>query len=97
MSSTRQEADHSDALCAMGRAALGALTRAMAQDLGPQGITVNQLIPSVTIPPPALAEASDERLPRHPATTHSIADLVLWLCSPAAAAVNGTQFDIAAQ
>ncbi|WP_370560794.1 SDR family NAD(P)-dependent oxidoreductase [Edwardsiella tarda] len=97
ISSTRQEADHSDALCAMGRAALGALTRAMAQDLGPQGITVNQLIPCVTTPLPSLTETRDEMIPGCPATTHSIADLVLWLCSPAAAAVNGTQFDIAAQ
>ncbi|AOV96390.1 3-ketoacyl-ACP reductase [Edwardsiella hoshinae] len=97
ISSTRQVSDHSDALCAMGRAALGALTRAMAQDLGPQGITVNQVIPSVTIPPPPPIQSSDAHHTSPGDASHRIADLVLWLCSPAAAAVNGSQFDIAAQ
>jgi NAD(P)-dependent dehydrogenase (short-subunit alcohol dehydrogenase family) len=77
------------------------LVRSMAVELGPLGITVNTVAPGST--PTAMLEASaavyglasmHDFVVHHPlgrlVAPEEVAELVAWLCSPAAGAVTGT-------
>ncbi|EKS7813197.1 SDR family oxidoreductase [Edwardsiella piscicida] len=87
ISGAHQPPGHGGALCAMSRAALSALTRSMAQDLAPQGITVNHLVPDPLPAPNRDAQS----------TAQAIAELALWLASPAAGAITGSQLTMAGE
>ncbi|AIJ06911.1 MULTISPECIES: SDR family NAD(P)-dependent oxidoreductase [Edwardsiella] len=87
ISGAHQPSGHGGALCAMSRAALTALTRSMAQDLAPQGITVNHLVPD-----PLPAPGRDAQ-----SAAQAIAGLALWLASPAAGAITGSQLSMAGE
>ena len=88
--------DHA-AYCA-SKCALDGLTRVMAIELGPKGIRVNSVNPTVTLTPmavkawsdPQKAAAMQARIPMgrfvEPA---EVAEVVLFLLTPAAAMVNG--------
>lgn len=88
--------DHA-AYCA-SKGALDALTRVMALELGPMGIRVNALNPTVTLTPmgemawgdpaksgPMLAKIPLGRF----AQPRDVAEAVAWLLSPSAAMING--------
>jgi L-xylulose reductase len=88
--------DHA-AYCA-SKAGLDGLTRVMAKELGPYGIRVNAVNPTVTLTPMAVKAWSDPAkaagmLSRIPvgkfATPQDIAEVILFLLSDAAAMVNG--------
>lgn len=88
--------DHA-AYCA-SKAGLDGLTRVMAKELGPHGIRVNAVNPTVTLTPMAVKAWSDPAkaagmLSRIPvgkfATPQDIAEVILFLLSDAAAMVNG--------
>jgi NAD(P)-dependent dehydrogenase (short-subunit alcohol dehydrogenase family) len=87
-------------LIGAGKAALEAMVRNLATELGPRGITANAVIPGAT-----RTESLDRALERKPgseqplvdcipagrlATPVDIAHVVAFLCSPGAAYVNGT-------
>ena len=88
--------DHA-AYCA-SKAGLDGLTRVMAKELGPHGIRVNAVNPTVTLTPMAVKAWSDPAkaagmLSRIPvgkfATPQDIAEVILFLLSDAAVMVNG--------
>ncbi len=88
--------DHA-AYCA-SKAGLDGLTRVMAKELGPHGIRVNAVNPTVTLTPMAVKAWSDPAkatgmLGRIPvgkfATPQDIAEVILFLLTDAAAMVNG--------
>jgi NAD(P)-dependent dehydrogenase (short-subunit alcohol dehydrogenase family) len=94
-------ADHT-AYCA-SKAALDAITRVMAVELGPHGIRVNSVNPTVTLTPmavkawsdPAKAEGVLGRIPlRRFAEPDEVADVILYLLSERAAMVNGVSLFI---
>lgn len=89
-------ADHA-AYCA-SKAGLDGLTRVMARELGPQGIRVNAVNPTVTLTPMAVKAWSDEakaagmlsRIPvGHFATPEEVAEVILFLLSDAASMLHG--------
>ena len=88
--------DHA-AYCA-SKAALDGLTRVMANELGPLGIRVNAVNPTVTLTPMALKAWSDPvksagMLSRIPigkfATPEDVAEVILFLLTDAASMLNG--------
>jgi L-xylulose reductase len=89
-------ADHA-AYCA-SKAGLDGLTRVMARELGPHGIRVNAVNPTVTLTPMAVKAWSDpvksagmmSRIPMGRfATPEDVAEVVLFLLTDAAAMLNG--------
>lgn len=89
-------ADHA-AYCA-SKAGLDGLTRVMARELGPHGIRVNAVNPTVTLTPMAVKAWSDaakaagmlSRIPLgHFATPEEVAEVILFLLSDAAAMLHG--------
>lgn len=94
-------ADHA-AYCA-SKAALDALTRVLAVELGPHGIRVNSVNPVVTLTPMAERAWSDPAksgpmLARIPlgrfAQAGDVAEAILFLLGDGAAMVNGTCLDV---
>ncbi|MGB8818802.1 MAG: SDR family oxidoreductase [Rhizobiaceae bacterium] len=88
--------DHA-AYCA-SKAGLDGLTRVMAKELGPHGIRVNAVNPTVTLTPMAVKAWSDPAkaagmLSRIPlgkfASPQDVAEVILFLLTDAAAMVNG--------
>ena len=70
--------------------AVAALTKNLADELGPQGINVTVVHPGATVterqPPPELAQhVSIGRL----VTAEEVADVITFLCSPRSVAING--------
>jgi NAD(P)-dependent dehydrogenase (short-subunit alcohol dehydrogenase family) len=93
--------DHA-AYCA-SKAGLDGLTRVMAVELGPLGIRVNTVNPTVTLTPMAIKAWSDEAkaasmLSRIPlgrfAEPDDIAEVILFLLSDAAAMVHGVSLPV---
>jgi NAD(P)-dependent dehydrogenase (short-subunit alcohol dehydrogenase family) len=93
--------DHA-AYCA-SKAGLDGLTRVMATELGPQGIRVNAVNPTVTLTPMAIKAWSDEAkaasmLARIPvgrfAEPDDVAEVILFLLSDAAAMVHGVSLPV---
>jgi NAD(P)-dependent dehydrogenase (short-subunit alcohol dehydrogenase family) len=95
--------ENSAAYCA-SKAAVLLLTKTMASELGPHGITVNAVSPgwidTVMIRPwweanPREAKVLLRRIPeRRLGTAGDVADTVLFLCSPLAAYITGTAIPI---
>lgn len=91
-------------LCyAASKAGLEGATRVLAKELGPHGIRVNALAPTITLTELALAAWSDpakseSMMVRHPigrfAQTDDIAKAVAMLLSPECAMVNGTVLNV---
>lgn len=87
-------------LYAMSKAGLIGLTRGLARDLGPRGITVNIVHPGSTNTDmnPADGETSDPQrglmaIPRYNDTA-DVAGLVTWLAGPEGRSVTGAEFTI---
>src|SRR4051812_47683615 len=87
-------------LYAASKSALGGLTRGLARDLGPRGITVNLVQPGPTDTernpadgPNAAANRAPLAIQRH-GIPDEVASLVAWLASDAAAFVTGATYDI---
>jgi len=87
-------------LYAMSKAALVGLTKGMARDLGPRGITANIVHPGSTDTDmnPAGGESADLQrglmaISRY-GKPEDVADLVAWLAGPTAASVTGAEFTI---
>lgn len=90
------------AYCA-SKAALDAMTRVMARELGPQGIRVNSVNPVVTLTPmgakawsdPARTEPMLARIPLGRfAQSADVASVIAFLLGDGAAMVNGTCIDV---
>ncbi len=93
--------DHA-AYCA-SKAALDAITRVLAVELGPHGIRTNSVNPVVTLTPmaklawsdPTKAEAMQARIPmRRFAKPREVADVVCFLLGDGAAMINGVCLDV---
>ena len=93
--------DHA-AYCA-SKAGLDGLTRVMAKELGPKGIRVNGLHPTVTLTPMAIKAWSDpakaagmmNRIPLGRfAESADIAEVILFLLSDEAAMINGVSLPV---
>nr|WP_318382780.1 SDR family oxidoreductase [uncultured Enterobacter sp.] len=88
------------AVYAMTKSALNSLTRGLARDLGPRGITVNLVHPGPTDSDmnPADGEGADEQRQMialgHYGQAEDIADAVTFLASPAAKHITGTGIDV---
>lgn len=87
-------------LYAMTKAALVGLTKGMARDLGPRGITANIVHPGSTDTDmnPADGESADLQrglmaIARY-GRPEDVADLVAWLVGPTATSVTGAEFTI---
>lgn len=98
---TRAVADHA-AYCA-SKAALDALTRVMALELGPRGIRVNSVNPAVTMTPMGRLAWSDPqksgpvkaRIPMGRfLEPDDVAEAVLFLLSDTAAMINGVSLPV---
>ena len=94
-------ADHA-AYCA-SKCALDGLTRVMAVELGPEGIRVNSVNPTVTLTPmavkawsdPAKAGPMQQRIPMGRfVQPEEVAEVILFLLSDAAAMVHGTSLPV---
>lgn len=78
------------------------LTRAVAKEFAPAGITVNTVCPGLIDTPMAHALCSDERLSQYARSfpvgrlgkSAEVADLVAFLCSDSAAYITGAAIDI---
>ncbi|SDE22426.1 3-oxoacyl-[acyl-carrier protein] reductase [Variovorax sp. CF079] len=88
------------ALYVMTKAAVAGLTKALARDLGPRGITVNNVMPGPTDTDmnPATSEFAQQArtyiaLGRY-AQVDEIANAVAWLASPAASFVTGASIAV---
>lgn len=93
--------DHT-AYCA-SKAALDAITRVMARELGPHGIRVNSVNPVVTLTPmaqqawsdPAKAARMKDRIPlQRFAQPEEVASVIAFLLGPGASMVHGTCIDV---
>jgi 3-oxoacyl-[acyl-carrier protein] reductase len=87
------------ALYAMSKAAVAAMTRGLARDLGPRGITVNTVQPGPTeteiVSDEAVRAALRTMIPvGRMGRDSEIAGLVAWLAGPEAAYVNGAALTI---
>jgi NAD(P)-dependent dehydrogenase (short-subunit alcohol dehydrogenase family) len=87
------------ALYAMSKAAVAAMTRGLARDLGPRGITVNTVQPGLTeteiVSDEAVRAALRTMIPvGRMGRDSEIAGLVAWLAGPEAAYVNGAALTI---
>ena len=85
---------------ALSKAALVGMTKGMARDLGPRGITVNVVHPGSTdtdMNPESAPHADNQRnlmaIPRF-AKPHDVAGLVTWLASTEARSITGAEFTI---
>ena len=86
----------------MTKAAVGALTRGLARDLGPRGITVNAIAPGPTATDmtadPAMRDMIVPMMPMMPigrlGTPEDVASLAAWLAGPEAGFVNGASLTI---
>jgi NAD(P)-dependent dehydrogenase (short-subunit alcohol dehydrogenase family) len=80
---------------ATSKAALLALTREMAHDLGPRGVRVNAILPGEIDTPilsPGTRTIVENQIPMHRlGKPEEVADLIWFLCSPQAAYVNGAE------
>jgi NAD(P)-dependent dehydrogenase (short-subunit alcohol dehydrogenase family) len=85
------------AYCA-SKGALDSMTQVMAVELGPHGIRVNTINPTVTLTPMAVKAWSDEekaegmlsRIPlRKFATPEEVADVILYLLGPRSSMIHG--------
>jgi NAD(P)-dependent dehydrogenase (short-subunit alcohol dehydrogenase family) len=84
------------------KAALLGLTRAVAQEVGPHGVTVNAVCPGLVDTPMARSLASGAELARHAerlpvprlGTPEEVAELVLFLCSERAGYITGASLDV---
>jgi NAD(P)-dependent dehydrogenase (short-subunit alcohol dehydrogenase family) len=87
-------------LYSLSKAALSGLTKGLARDLGPRGITVNIVHPGSTDTDmnPAEGEHADAQrsrmaIPRY-GEAGDVAGLVAWLASPESRSVTGAAFTI---
>lgn len=82
---------------ATSKAALATLTREMAHDFGPLGVRVNAIAPG-EIETSILSPGTDaivEKIPlRRIGSADEVAEAVFYLCSKAAAYINGTEIEI---
>jgi NAD(P)-dependent dehydrogenase (short-subunit alcohol dehydrogenase family) len=74
---------------AVSKASVSLLTELVSQEVGGSGITVNAVAPSIIATPANLASMPAENSSQW-VTPDQIADIISFLCSPAAAAINGT-------
>jgi len=83
---------------AASKAALAALTREMANDLGPHGIRVNAIAPGeidTAILSPGTDEIVEREIPmRRLGKPEEVAGTIYFLCSPQASYVNGAEIHI---
>lgn len=85
---------------AVASAALGALTRCLAVELGPSGIRVNMISPGMaegdlTEVPERLRKVEAMQTPlRRLATAADIAETVVWLCSESSAYITGADIPV---
>ncbi|MGG5811151.1 SDR family NAD(P)-dependent oxidoreductase [Falsiroseomonas sp. CW058] len=83
---------------ACSKAALAALTREMAHELGPHGVRVNAIAPGeidTSILSPGTAEIVERDIPlRRLGRPEEVADTIFFLCSAAAAYINGAEIHI---
>ncbi|RDT56046.1 3-oxoacyl-ACP reductase FabG [Escherichia coli] len=88
------------AVYAMTKSALNSLTRGLARDLGPRGITVNLVHPGPTDSDMNPADSESAETQRqlialgHYGKAEDIADAVTFLASPAAKHITGTGIDV---
>ncbi|VTP15060.1 3-oxoacyl-[acyl-carrier-protein] reductase FabG [Phytobacter ursingii] len=88
------------AVYAMTKSALNSLTRGLARDLGPRGITVNMVHPGPTDSDMNPADGEGAETQRqlialgHYGKAEDIADAVTFLASPAAKHITGTGIDV---
>jgi NAD(P)-dependent dehydrogenase (short-subunit alcohol dehydrogenase family) len=79
------------------KAALAALTRELAHDLGPKGIRVNAIAPG-EIDTPILSPGTDKLVAEIPlrrlGRAEEVASTIYFLCSPQAAYINGAEIHI---
>ena len=83
---------------ATSKAALSALTRELASDLGPTGVRVNAVAPGeieTSILSAGTAEMVEREIPmRRLGQTKEVADLLYFLCSPDATYITGSEIQI---
>ncbi|MGF1649400.1 MAG: SDR family NAD(P)-dependent oxidoreductase [Hyphomicrobiaceae bacterium] len=83
---------------ATSKAALSAMTRELAFDLGPRGVRVNSVAPGeieTSILSPGTDEVVRQQVPmKRLGSPEEVAEVVLFLCSGAASYVNGTEIHI---
>ncbi|NNU80493.1 SDR family oxidoreductase [Halovulum dunhuangense] len=88
---------YAGAAYATSKAALAALTREMAHDLGPRGIRVNAIAPG-EIETDILSPGTEklaERIPlRRLGQPREVADTIFFLCSDASSYISGTEVEI---
>jgi 3-oxoacyl-[acyl-carrier protein] reductase len=88
------------AVYSMTKSALNSLTRGLARDLGPRGITVNLVHPGPTDSDMNPADGEGAEIQRqlialgHYGKAEDIADAVTFLASPAAKHITGTGIDV---
>lgn len=82
---------------ATSKAALAALTREMAHDFGPLGVRVNAIAPGeveTAILSPGTEEIVDKLPLRRLGRPEEVAEVIHFLCSPAASYISGTEIEV---